>query len=45
LRHSEEFFRQARLGEYETDVVWNDDIDMAAETLWLLAQEQSGGSL
>ena len=35
-------FAQVRLGEHGTDVVWNDEIDMAAETLWRLAQEQSG---
>ena len=42
LRRSPELFRQVRLGEHGTDVVWNDEIDMAAVTLWRLAQEQSG---
>jgi hypothetical protein len=42
LRRSDELFRQVRLGEHGTDVVWNDDIDMAAERFWRLAQEQSG---
>jgi DNA-binding transcriptional regulator YiaG len=42
LRHSPILFRQVRLGEHGTDVVWNDEIDMAAVTLWRLAQEQSG---
>src|SRR5208282_4237951 len=42
LRSSPELFRQVRLGEHGTDVVWNDEIDMAAVTLWRLAQEQSG---
>jgi len=42
LRRSPELFRQARVGEYGADVVWNDDIDMSAETLWRLAQEQAG---
>ena len=39
---SPDVFRQVRLGEHGTDVVWTDDIDMAADTLWRLAQEQSG---
>ena len=42
LRRSPELFRQVRLGEHGTDAVWNDEIDMAAVTLWRLAQEQSG---
>jgi len=42
LRRSPELFRQVRLGEHGTDVVWNDEIDIAAVTLWRLAQEQSG---
>jgi DNA-binding transcriptional regulator YiaG len=45
LRRSDELFRQVRLGEHGTDVVWNDDIDVAAETLWRLAQEQSGATM
>lgn len=45
LRRSPELFRQVRLGELGTDVVWNDEIDMAAETLWRLAQEQSGATM
>lgn len=42
LRHSPELFGQVRLGDYGTDVVWNDEIDMPADTLWRLAQEQAG---
>jgi hypothetical protein len=34
LRQSPELFQQARLGEYGTDVVWTDEIDMAGDTLW-----------
>jgi DNA-binding transcriptional regulator YiaG len=45
LRRSPELFRQVRLGEHGTDVVWNDEIDVAALTLWRLAQEQSGLTL
>jgi DNA-binding transcriptional regulator YiaG len=34
-----------RVGEGGTDIVWTDDIDMSADTLWRLAQEQSGETL
>src|SRR5437016_716824 len=42
LRQSPEMFRQVRVGEYGTDVVWPQNIDMSADTLWRLAQEQAG---
>ena len=42
LRRSPELFRQVRLGEYGTDIVWTDEIDMPADTLWRLSREQSG---
>ncbi|MGE3623444.1 MAG: DUF2442 domain-containing protein [Bdellovibrionales bacterium] len=45
LRQSTKLFRQVRLGEYGTDIVWPGGIDMAADTLWRLAQEQSGKTL
>jgi len=45
LRRSSELFRQVRVGEYGTDVVWTDEIDMAADTLWRLAQEQAGETM
>jgi len=45
LRHSHELFAQVQLGEFGTDVVWNDAIDMSADTLWRLAQEQSGATM
>lgn len=45
LRQSPELFRQARVGDLGTDIVWTDDIDMAADTLWRLAQEQAGLTL
>ena len=45
LRSSVRLFRQVRLGEHGTDVVWPDDIDMAADTLWRLAQEQAGATM
>jgi len=45
LRRSQELFRQVRVGEYGKDIVWNDEIDMAAETLLRLTQEQSGATM
>jgi DNA-binding XRE family transcriptional regulator len=45
LRRSPKLFRQVRVGEYGTDVVWTDAINMAADTLWRLAQEQGGETI
>lgn len=45
LRRSRKLFRQVRVGEYGADIVWNDRIDMAADTLWRLAREQSGATM
>ena len=45
LRDSPELFQQVRLGEHGTDIAWSDEIDMAADTLWRLAQEQSGATM
>jgi DNA-binding transcriptional regulator YiaG len=45
LRRSPKLFRQVHLGEHGTDVVWTDEIDMAADTLWRLAQEQAGATM
>ena len=45
LRHSPELFRQVGVGEHGTDVVWTDEIDMAADALWRLAQEQTGETM
>jgi DNA-binding transcriptional regulator YiaG len=42
LRRSPDLFRRMHVGEYGTDVVWSDEIDMSADTLWRLAQEQAG---
>ena len=42
LRRSPEMFRQARVGDQGTDILWTDDIDMSADMLWRLAQEQKG---
>jgi DNA-binding XRE family transcriptional regulator len=45
LRQNPALFRQARVGEFGTDVVWTDDLDMSNDTLWRLAQEQSGATM
>ena len=42
LRRSPEMFARVRVGEHGADIVWTDEIDMAADTLWRLAQEQAG---
>jgi len=42
LRNSLKLFRQVQVGEYGTDILWPGGIDMSADTLWRLAQEQSG---
>ena len=40
LRHDAALFATVRVGEYGTDVIWTEAIDMAADTLWRLAREQ-----
>ena len=45
LRKSPERFRRVRVGEHGTDIVWPGGVDMAADTLWRLAQEQSGATM
>jgi len=42
LRRSAKLFERVQVGEQGTDIVWTDAIDMAADTLWRLAQEQAG---
>ena len=42
LRDTPGLFAQVRVGEFGTDIVWNDDLDMSADSLWRLAQEQAG---
>ena len=44
LRADPARFATVKVGEYGTHVTWSDDIDMAASTLWRLAQEQSGAT-
>ena len=45
LRDAPARFAGVGVGEYGTDIVWDNDIDMAADTLWRLAQEQSGETI
>jgi DNA-binding transcriptional regulator YiaG len=45
LRRSPTLFARVRVGDHGTDVVWSDEIDMSADTLWRLAQEQSGQTM
>jgi hypothetical protein len=45
LRHDPALFAKVQVGEYGTDIVWTEDIDMSADTLWHLAQEQSGTTM
>lgn len=45
LRQSAELFSQVRVGEYGADIVWSDELGMPADTLWRLAQEQSGATM
>jgi hypothetical protein len=42
LRQNVALFRRVRVGEHGTDIVWSEELDMSADTLWRLAQEQSG---
>ena len=45
LRDAPALFAKVQVGEYGTDVVWTDEIDMSADTLWRLAQEQTGATM
>jgi hypothetical protein len=45
LRENPSLFRQVHVGEHGTDVAWTEDIDMAADTLWRLAQEQADNAM
>ena len=45
LRQNPELFRQVRVGEHGADIVWAGDLDMSNDTLWRLAQEQSGATM
>ena len=41
LRDNDELFRRVSVGEHGADIVWSDGIDMSADTLWRLPQEQA----
>ena len=45
LRDDPDLFRAVSVGEHGTDIVWSDDINMSNDTLWRLAQEQSGATM
>jgi len=45
LRADPALFAAVTVGEHGTYVAWSDEIDMAADTLWRLAQEQSGATM
>jgi hypothetical protein len=45
LRRSPALFRRARVGEHGTDILWSDKLDISADTLWRLAQEQTGKAM
>jgi DNA-binding transcriptional regulator YiaG len=45
LRSDPTLFAAVKLGEYGTHIAWTDDMDIAASTLWRLAQEQSGATM
>ena len=45
LRRDPALFATARVGEHGVDVAWSDEIDVAADTLWRLAQEQAERTL
>ncbi|HIJ83434.1 MAG: hypothetical protein HW380_3547 [Magnetococcales bacterium] len=45
LRQSAALFGQVGVGEQGTDVTWSDELDMSADALWRLAQEQSGATM
>lgn len=42
LRQDAALFQRVRVGEHGTDIVWSDELDMSADTLWRLAREQAG---
>ena len=45
LRENAELFRQVQVGEHGVDIVWPGGLDMSNDTLWRLAQEQSGATM
>jgi DNA-binding XRE family transcriptional regulator len=45
LRNNPKLFRQVQVGEHGVDIVWPGGLDMSNDTLWRLAQEQSGATM
>src|SRR3984893_19513362 len=45
LRNNPDLFGKVRVGEHGTDIVWSDELDISNDTLWRLAQEQSGATM
>ena len=45
LRDNPKLFRQVQAGEHGVDIVWPGGLDMSNDTLWRLAQEQSGATM
>ncbi|HYU13751.1 MAG TPA: helix-turn-helix domain-containing protein [Stellaceae bacterium] len=45
LRENPNLFGKVRVGEHGADVVWSDELDISNDTLWRLAQEQSGATM
>ena len=45
LRHNPHLFQKVQTGEFGTDVCWSEEIEISADTLWRLTQEQSGLTL
>ncbi len=45
LARRPDIFRTVQRGEYGTDIFWDEELDMAADTLWRLACEQSGETM
>jgi hypothetical protein len=40
LRHDEQLFRSAKVGEWGWCIHWSDDMEISSDTLWRLALEQ-----
>ena len=45
LRDDPSLFATVEVGEFGTDIVWADGIDMSNDSLWRLTQEQSGATM
>jgi DNA-binding XRE family transcriptional regulator len=45
LRRRPDVFREVQRGEHGTDVFWDEELDLAADTLWRLACEQASETM